>query len=128
MQAVRDQADRISRCRMTFQIKQGNRTALINQNILDTAMLVDDDSRQGQLFIETAKLSEMFSEQLKKHPVPVDEHAIKGYLLNPSERRIPRSEQREWPDTHCFPVVMRCQRRIERRRIDRHPSWSGSRQ
>jgi hypothetical protein len=82
MQAVRDQADRISRCRMTFQIKQGNRTGLINQNILDTAMFVDDDSRQGQLFIETAKLSEMFFEQLKKHPVPVDEHAIKGIANN----------------------------------------------
>jgi hypothetical protein len=33
MAAVRDQAERISRCRMSFQIKQGNRTGLVNQGI-----------------------------------------------------------------------------------------------
>jgi hypothetical protein len=56
MAAVRDQAERISRCRMSFQIKQGNRTGLINQNILDTAMFVDADGGdlQGSLFVETA--------------------------------------------------------------------------
>jgi hypothetical protein len=76
MAAVRDQAERISRCRMSFQIKQGNRTGLVNQSILDTAMFVEDDSTQGSLFIERAKLSEMFFEQLKKHPVPIEDHAI----------------------------------------------------
>jgi Plasmid encoded RepA protein len=54
---VRDQADRISRCRMTFQITQGNRTGLINQSVLDTAMFVDSDTpEQPGLFIDTAKL------------------------------------------------------------------------
>jgi hypothetical protein len=76
MSAVRDQAERISRCRMSFQIKQGNRTGLVNQSILDTAMFVEDDSTQGSLFIEKAKLSEIFFEQLKKHPVPIEENAI----------------------------------------------------
>lgn len=76
MAAVRDQAERISRCRMSFQIKQGNKTGLVNQSILDTAMFVEDDTTQGSLFIEKAKLSEMFFEQLKKHPVPVEERAI----------------------------------------------------
>lgn len=82
MAAVRDQAERISRCRMTFQIKQGDRTGLVNQNILDTAMFVDDDTAQGKLFIETAKLSEMFFEQLKKHPVPIEESAVKQIANN----------------------------------------------
>ncbi len=82
MAAVRDQAERISRCRMSFQIKQGNRTGLVNQNILDTAMFVDDDSEQGSLFVERAKLSELFYEQLKKHPVPVEEAAIKAISNN----------------------------------------------
>jgi hypothetical protein len=84
MAAVRDQAERISRCRMSFQIKQGNRTGLINQNILDTAMFVDTDGEgpQGSLFVETAKLSEMFFEQLKRHPVPVEESAIKSISNN----------------------------------------------
>jgi hypothetical protein len=76
MAAVKDQAERISRCRMTFQIKQGNRTGLVNQSILDTAMFVEDDSAQGSLFIEKAKLSEMFFEQLRNHPVPIEENAI----------------------------------------------------
>jgi hypothetical protein len=56
--------------------KQGNRTGLVNQSILDTAMFVEDDSTQGSLFIENAQLSEMFFEQLKKHPVPIEENAI----------------------------------------------------
>jgi len=82
MAAVRDQAERISRCRMSFQIKQGNRTGLVNQNILDTAMFVDDDSSQGSLFVERAKLSEIFFEQLKRHPVPIEEAAIKSISNN----------------------------------------------
>ena len=82
MAAVRDQAERISRCRMSFQIKQGNRTGLVNQNILDTAMFVDDESSQGSLFVERAKLSELFFEQLQRHPVPVEEAAIKAISNN----------------------------------------------
>lgn len=84
MAAVRDQAERISRCRMSFQIKQGNRTGLINQNILDTAMFVDAEGEgpQASLFVETAKLSEMFFEQLKRHPVPVEDSAIKSISNN----------------------------------------------
>jgi hypothetical protein len=76
MAAVKDQAERISRCRMSFQVKQGTRTGLVNQSILDTAMFIEGDSTQGSLFIEKAKLSEMFFEQLKKHPVPIEENAI----------------------------------------------------
>jgi len=82
MAAVRDQAERISRCRMSFQIKQGNRVGLVNQNILDTSMFVEDDNLQGSLFIEKAKLSEMFFDQLKKHPVPVEEAAVRQISNN----------------------------------------------
>lgn len=55
MAAVRDQAERISRCRMSFQIRHGDRTGLVNQNILDTVMFVDDESEQGSLFVERAE-------------------------------------------------------------------------
>lgn len=82
MAAVRDQAERLSRCRMSFQIRQGNRTGLVNQNILDTAMFVDDENSQGSLFVERAKLSEMFFEQLQRHPVPIEEAAIKAISNN----------------------------------------------
>jgi Plasmid encoded RepA protein len=82
MAAVRDQAERISRCRMSFQIRHGNRTGLVNQNILDTAMFVDDDTSQGSLFVERAKLSELFYEQLRRHPVPIEEAAIRPISNN----------------------------------------------
>jgi hypothetical protein len=57
--------------------QDGRSDRLINQSLLDTTVFVDDDSSQGALFIETAKLSELFFEQLKRHPVPLDENAIK---------------------------------------------------
>ena len=84
MRDVRDQAERISRCRMTFQIQAGARRGLLNQSILDTAMFLEDDQEgaQGTLLLETARLSETFFEQLKRHPVPVEEAAIKGLANN----------------------------------------------
>ncbi len=83
MRDVRDQAERVSRCRMSFQIKQGNKEGLVNQSILDTAMFVDDgESGRGSLFIETATLSQMFFDQLKKHAVPIDEAAVRQIANN----------------------------------------------
>ncbi|MCI0756314.1 replication protein RepA [Teichococcus vastitatis] len=81
MKEVRDQADRISRCRMSFQIAQGGRAGLVNQLILDTAMFVDDGEK-GSMFIETATLSQTFYDQLKKHPVPVEEAAVRQIANN----------------------------------------------
>jgi hypothetical protein len=80
---VREQADRLSRCRLTFHVQQGGRAGLINQNIVDAAMFVaGDDGGQESLFVETARLSETFYEQLKKHPVPLEEPAIKAISNN----------------------------------------------
>jgi hypothetical protein len=83
MLLVRDQAERIARCRMSFQIQRGGRTGLVNQNLLDTALFVDEyeGGRPGQ-FLERAKLSEMFFEQLRRHPVPVEEAAIASLANN----------------------------------------------
>ncbi len=83
MRDVRDQAERISRCRMSFQIVQGGRAGLVNQSLLDTAMFVDDgEGRQGSLFLETATLSQMFFDQLKRHPVPIEESAVRQLANN----------------------------------------------
>ena len=82
MKDVRDQAERISRCRLTFQISTAGRSGLVNQNILDSAMFVADDPAQGSLFIETARLSEGFFEQLQRHPVPIEEAAVKQLANN----------------------------------------------
>jgi hypothetical protein len=82
-QDVREQADRLSRCRLTFHVQQGGRAGLINQNIVDAAMFVaDDDGGQDSLFVENARLSETFFEQLQRHPVPLDEPAIKAISNN----------------------------------------------
>jgi Plasmid encoded RepA protein len=83
--SVRDQAERISRCRLTFHLNTGGKTSgLVNQSIVDRALFIEesDRSRQGRLTLETAKLSEGFFDQLKKHPVPLEEAAIKALSNN----------------------------------------------
>ena len=81
---VREQAERISRCRLTFHIATGAaKGGLVNQNIVDTAMFVDNnDGVQGSLMLETAKLSEGFFEQLRRHPVPLEDSAIRAISNN----------------------------------------------
>jgi hypothetical protein len=84
---VRDQAERISRCRLTFHIQgTGSSSALVNQTIVDKALFIQGGARgaQGQLSLETAKLSEGFYEQLLKHPVPLEEAAIRALNNNPA--------------------------------------------
>jgi hypothetical protein len=80
---VREQAERISRCRLSFHVQTGARAGLVNQNIVDTAMFVGpDDTAQGSLFVDTVRLSETFFEQLKRHPVPIEEAAIRALSNN----------------------------------------------
>ncbi len=78
---VREQAERISRCRLTFHANRRGSSILVNQNIVDLAMFVSDggEDADGQtaLFVETARLSESFFEQLRRHAVPLDEAAIR---------------------------------------------------
>src|SRR5271165_692315 len=81
--AVRDQAERISRCRLTFEYRNGRRVGMTNHSIVESALFVDDgDDRQGGLFAETVMLSDGFFQQLKKHPVPLEEAAIKAISNN----------------------------------------------
>jgi Plasmid encoded RepA protein len=77
---VKEQAQRLSRCRLTFHSSWKGAAVLVNQNIVDCAMFLDTDQRedgQGNLFVETARLSEVFFEQLTHHAVPLDEAAIR---------------------------------------------------
>ncbi len=84
LMAVREQTERISRCRLTFEIRQGNRVGLSNQNIMDSAIFLepDGDDAQGSLFTQTAKLSQAFFEGLQRHPVPIEETAIRAISNN----------------------------------------------
>ena len=82
--SVREQAERISRCRLSFHIQGGGRTsALVNQSLVDRALFIEEsDGAQGRLSLEIAKLSEGYFEQLKKHPVPLEEAAVKALANN----------------------------------------------
>ena len=83
--SVREQAELLSRCRLTFHLSgSGGRTGLINQGIVERTLFLDTDdgTRQGRLSLETARLSEGFFEALKRHPIPLEEAAIRALSNN----------------------------------------------
>jgi hypothetical protein len=45
-------------------------------------MFIEEDSAQGGLFVEKASLSQSFFDELKKHPVPVEEAAVRQIANN----------------------------------------------
>jgi hypothetical protein len=80
---VREQAELLSRCRLTFHLVGQGRAGLVNSSIVDRALFFDDgEERQGRLNLETARLSQTFFEQLRKHPIPLEEGAIKALSNN----------------------------------------------
>jgi Plasmid encoded RepA protein len=79
--AVRDQSNRIAWCSMTFEIEKGQKFGLLKQNFVDSAIF-EEDARGGPRFVNTALLSEAFFAQLKKHPVPLEEAAIRALSNN----------------------------------------------
>ena len=80
---VRDQTERISRCRLTFEIRQGSRIGMTNQSITESAIFLEaDDPTHGQLFAQVATLSPAFFEALKRHPIPIEESAIRAIANN----------------------------------------------
>ena len=77
--AFRDQAARISACRLTFAFKKHGREGFIRHSIVDGGLSLFDiavDGRQGQLWRETVLLGEKFFQSLKKHPVPLWDGAV----------------------------------------------------
>jgi len=76
MAEVRDQCERLSRCRLSFELTKGNRGGLVNQQIVDSAMFDGEQVERRPRLIEAVKLSESFFTQLKRHPVPVAEAAV----------------------------------------------------
>ncbi|MGE4048624.1 MAG: replication protein RepA [Acetobacteraceae bacterium] len=78
---VREQAERLSRCRLSFQVSRDGRTGLVNQHLVDSALFLDDQAPPTRGFnhvLERVRLSETFWEQLKKHPIPLEESAIRA--------------------------------------------------
>jgi hypothetical protein len=81
MALVREQTRRISTCRFTLQMRApGGTVAVKNATFVDEAVLFDIDAmddRQPALFPECVRLSETFYNQLRDHPVPLDEAALR---------------------------------------------------
>ena len=77
--AFRDQAARISACRLTFAFRKHGREGFIRDSIVDGGLSLFDigiDGRQGRLWQETVLLGEKFFQSLKEHPVPLWDGAI----------------------------------------------------
>ncbi len=78
MREVRDQAERISRCRMSFHVNKAGRRGLLNQNLVEAALF---EEKEGTL-LDVAVLSQGFFDQLRRHPVPIEETAIQQLANN----------------------------------------------
>jgi hypothetical protein len=83
---VREQAERISRCKLSFNITLPGLRArgMKQQAIVDSAIFLEAgaDETQGLLFTEIATLSEGFFEHLQRHPVPLEDAAIRAINNN----------------------------------------------
>jgi hypothetical protein len=77
---VRDQANRISACRLTF-FWHGERggTRFAKDSIVEGGIQLYDleDDRQPRLWVDTVRLSATFYKALREHPVPISEPAIR---------------------------------------------------
>ena len=85
--SVRDQAERISRCKLTFDIASGSRTyGLVEQTIvLHKALFIEADegnTRQRCRASSSCSYPKGSSSSFKKHPVPLEEAAIKALSNN----------------------------------------------
>jgi hypothetical protein len=85
---IRDQIERISRCKLTFHLQKGSMRGVANQAIVESAAFFDQghDARQSCLFTDTLQLSDGFYQQLKRHAVRLDERAI--YKIHNNSRAL----------------------------------------
>lgn len=76
--AVREQADLLARCSLTFYVIEDGRAGLVNRHIVDKALFLDGSSRHDGLVLDTATLSESFFAQIRRHPIPLDYAAVRA--------------------------------------------------
>jgi hypothetical protein len=85
---VRDQATRLSICKLTFFYQNANGgTGFSSERIVDDGVLFLEpaslkDERQEHLFVETVRLSQSFYDAMSRHPVPLWEPAIRAIQNN----------------------------------------------
>jgi len=74
---VRDQARKISLCRLTFYNKGQHSTAISNGSFVRNAVLCNDDGEQMALWNDVVELDEVYFKSLIEHPLPLREAAIR---------------------------------------------------
>ena len=75
---VKDQAERISRCRLTFFFNNDENKGFKNDHIISSGISFQSNDKQPMLWEETVQLGESFYQALISHPVPVWEPAIRA--------------------------------------------------
>ena len=83
---VREQANRISACRLTFSWEEGSNVNFVRDSVVAGGLQsfeTIEDERSGERTIRSVRLSSSFYEQLRKHPVPIWEPAL-SYIANQS--------------------------------------------
>lgn len=83
---VREQANRISACRLTFSWGEGPDIGFIRDSVVAGGLQsfeTAEDEQRGRRSIRLVQLSLSFFEQLRRHPVPIWEPAL-GYIANQS--------------------------------------------
>lgn len=80
---VRDQADRISACNLTFIWRNNGAIQHCKDSIVKGGIRFCDDDGQPRLWEDTVRLSDNFYQALKDHPVPIAEPALR-HIANTS--------------------------------------------
>ena len=78
MELVREQVERLASCRFTFHLKTtGGRGAVANVNIVDHIEYCEAKAGgRAMRYVERVRLSEIFYQQLRAHPVSVDRASV----------------------------------------------------
>jgi hypothetical protein len=78
MELVREQVERLASCRFTFHLKAtGGRGAVANVNIVDHIEYCESGGKgRGSRYVERVRLSELFYQQLRTHPVSIDKASV----------------------------------------------------
>jgi len=76
---IRDQAARLSACRLTFYWKDARGADLFRKDaIVDGGIMLQHDDHRERLWQDTVRLSDTFFRSLVDHPVPIWEPAIRA--------------------------------------------------
>jgi hypothetical protein len=79
---VRDQTERILRCRLTFEVNREGCYGIIHQHIVDAAMFDSESTRHGAMIVDQVVLCESFFQRLLRAPVQIEKAAIRAIANN----------------------------------------------